>query len=580
MRIRAFLVTAAFALAACSTPAPAPSPGMDMNSGADMTMPGTGMPPMKMAPMPAAYMGQADKPGAPVFTGLSDHHHPISSKNPQTQKFFDQGVDLMFGFNHAEAIRSFREAARLDPNCAICWWGISVALGPNINMNMPPDAVAPAWQSLKMAQSLEGHASPEERDWIEALASRYSDDPKADRGILDEAYAQAMGKLWRDYPDDLDAGVFYAEAMMDTQPWDYWQADGRTPKGHGGEIVSTLESVIARAPNHPGALHLYIHAVEASTTPERAEAAADRLEPLMPDAGHIVHMPSHIYYRVGRYADAARVNELAAQSDERYIASCKAQGYYPIGYYGHNIHFLWTSSEMMGRYGASIDAARRLVKAIGPDVAKINNIGAQTFYPVPVVTLVRFGKWNAVLAEPAPQKNLKLVVAISHYARGFAFANKGDFKHARWERAKLAAMKGDADLLKLDRGMPASQMTELALDLLEGEIARKSGHLDEAVDDFTKARTIELALPYNEPPNWHQPVSHILGAALLQAHRPAEAEAVYRDSLMRYRMDGWALFGLAQALDAQGKKDEAAAARKQFATAWQLADVKLTSSRF
>jgi tetratricopeptide (TPR) repeat protein len=580
MRIRAFLVTAAFALAACSTPAPAPSSGMDMNSSTGTNMPGMGMPPMKMAPMPAAYMGEADKPGAPVFAGLSDHHHPISSPNPQTQKFFDQGVDLMFGFNHAEAIRSFREAARLDPTCAICWWGISVALGPNINMNMPEDAVAPAWQSLKMAQSLEGHASPEERDWIEALTSRYSDDPKADRGILDEAYAQAMGKLWRDHPDDLDAGVFYAEAMMDTQPWDYWEADGKTPKGHGGEIVAVLESIIARAPNHPGALHLYIHAVEASTTPERAEAAADRLEPLMPDAGHIVHMPSHIYYRVGRYADAARVNELAAQSDERYIANCKAQGYYPIGYYGHNIHFLWTSSEMMGRYAASIDAARRLVKAVGPDIAKINNIGAQTFYPVPIVTLLRFGKWNAVLAEPPPRESLKLVVAISHYARAFAFANKGEFKQARAERAQLAAMKGDADLLKLDRAMPATQMTELALDLVDGEIARKSGHLGEAVDDFTKARAIEIALPYNEPPSWHEPVSHILGAALLQAHRPAEAEAVYRDSLMRYRLDGWALFGLAQALDAQGKKQEAAATRKEFATAWQLADVKLSSSRF
>jgi len=581
MRISAFLVTAAFALAACSTPAPAPSSDMDMNSGSGMNMAGTGMPPMKMAPMPAAYMGQADKPGAPVFTGLSDHHHPISSQNPQTQKFFDQGVDLMFGFNHAEAIRSFREAARLDPDCAICWWGISASLGPNINMNMPPDAVAPAWQSLEMARALEPHASIEERAWIEALAARYSSDPMADRPKLDEAYAQAMGKLWHDYPDDLDAGVFYAEAMMDTQPWDYWQADGKTPKGHGGEIVSVLESVIARAPNHPGALHLYIHAVEASTTPERAEAAADRLEPLMPDAGHIVHMPSHIYYRVGRYADAARVNELAAQSDERYIADCKAQGYYPIGYYGHNIHFLWTSSEMMGRYAASIDAARRLVKAIGPDVAKINNIGAQTFYPVPIVTLVRFGKWNAVLAEPLPSQDLKLVVAISHYARGFAFANKGDFKQARAERAKLAAMKGDDGLARLDRaGMPASQMTQLALDLVDGEIARKSGHLDEAINDFTKARAIELALPYNEPPNWHQPVSHLLGAALLQAHRPAEAEAVYRDSLMHYRLDGWALFGLAQALDAQGKTQDAAATRKEFATAWQLADVKLASSRF
>ncbi|HEX3674326.1 MAG TPA: hypothetical protein VHU87_08655 [Rhizomicrobium sp.] len=569
MKIRALvLASAAVVLAACSAPKDEPMSGMG------------GMPPMKMAPMPAAYMGEADKPGAPVFNGLGTLHHAISTKNAQTQKLFDQGIDLMIGFNHAEAIRSFREAARLDPDCAMCWWGVSVALGPNINMNMPKDAVTPAWQALKMAQSLEPHASPEEREWIEALSARYSPDPKADRAKLDEAYAQAMGKLWHDHPEDLDAGVFYAEAMMDTQPWDYWQADNKTPKGHGAEIVSVLESVIARAPNHPGALHLYIHAVEASTTPERAEAAADRLESLMPDAGHVVHMPSHIYYRVGRYADAAHVNELAAQSDERYIANCKAQGYYPVGYYGHNIHFLWTSSEMMGRYAASIDAARRLVKAIGPDATRTNP-GAQLFYFTPVATLLRFGKWDAILAEPLPPDGRALDLAVSLYARGFAFANTGDLKQARDARAKLAALVGGTGLAELDADdVPASRMSEMALDLLDGEIARKSGHLSDAVADFTKARAIEIALPYNEPPDWHQPVSHLLGAALLQAHRPADAEAVYRDSLTRYRIDGWALFGLAQSLDAQGKTAEAAKVRKQFAMAWQLADVKLTSSRF
>lgn len=575
MTLRMLLLTSAVALAACShtTQTATSSSGMDMTGG-------MAMPPMKMAPMPAAYMGQADKPGAPVFTGLGNLHHAISSKNPQTQRFFDQGIDLLIGFNHAEAIRSFREAARLDPDCAMCWWGVSVALGPNINMTMPADAVAPAWQSLEMARALEPHASPEERAWIEALAARYSNDPSADRAKLDEAYAQAMGKLWHDYPDDLDAGVFYAEAMMDTQPWDYWQPDYKTPKGHAAEVISTLESIIARAPNHPGALHLYIHIVEASTTPERAEAAADRLETLMPEAGHIVHMPSHIYYRVGRYADAAHVNELAAKTDEDYIAQCKAQGYYPIGYYGHNIHFLWTSSEMLGRHAVALDAARRLVKAIGPDADKVNP-SAELFYFTPLVTELRFGKWDAVLAEPSPPQNRRLDVAVSLYARGFAFANKGDLHQARTDRMKLAAMKGDAGLAKLDGfPVPASQMAEMSLDLLDGEIARKSGHLGEAIADFTKARDIELALPYTEPPYWHQPVSHLLGAALLAAHRPAEAEAVYRDSLMRYRLDGWAFAGLAQALDAQGKKQEGDAARRDFESAWQLADVKLTTSRF
>ncbi len=535
---------------------------------------------MTMPPMPAAYMGQADKPGAPVFTGLGDHHHPISTRNPRTQALFDQGVDLMFGFNHAEAIRSFREAARLDPDCAMCWWGVAFALGPNINMPMPDDAVAPAWTALARARALEPHADALERGWIEALAQRYAKDPKADRKPLDEAFAQAMGRLWRDHPEDLDAGVFYAEAMMDTQPWDYWQAGGVAPKGHGGEIVAVLEDVIRRAPSHAGALHLYIHAVEASTTPERAEAAADRLATLMPQAGHVVHMPSHIYYRVGRYADAVHANELAARVDEDYIAACKAQGYYPVGYYGHNIHFLWTSSEMEGRYAASIDAARRLVKAVDPVALASILVSAELYAFTPVATLLRFGQWDAVLAEPPPPEALKLDTAVWLQARGFALAAKGDLAGARDVRARLAAVAG-SDLSKLETGgVPAKAMTKLALALLDGEIARASGDLGAAIVSFEYAQTLEHGLAYNEPPYWHQPVAHILGAALLQADRAGEAEAVYRESLKSYRLDGWALYGLAQALDAQGKTAEAAAARRAFDAAWQFADVKLTSSRF
>ncbi|HLK25674.1 MAG TPA: tetratricopeptide repeat protein [Caulobacteraceae bacterium] len=533
-----------------------------------------------MAPMPSVYGGDADKPGAPLFKGLGDHHHPISSHNPQTQLYFDQGVNLLYGFNHAEAIRSFREAARLDPDCAMCWWGMAFALGPNINLPMQDDAVTPAWQALGHARALEPKASPEERDWIEALAVRYSADPKADRHALDEAFAQAMGKLWAAHPDDLDAGVFYAEAMMDTQPWDYWQADGVTPKGHATEIVSVLEGIIKRAPDHPGALHLYIHAVEATTTPERAEAAADRLETLMPGAGHVVHMPSHIYYRVGRYEDAVKVNELAATVDEAYIAACKAQGFYPVGYYGHNIHFLWTSSEMQGRYAAAIGAARRLVKAV--DVA---NLG-ETMAPVelygftPVATLLRFGKWDEVLAEPPPPANLHLDTAIWLYARGYAHANKGDLAAAHADRDKLSQLVS-ADYSKFDAfGIPARQMVDLSQALLDAEIARKSGDIDKAVTLFKAAAVIEHSLNYTEPPYWHQPVSHLLGAALLDAHRPAEAEAIYRESLKTYRVDGWALFGLAQALQAQGEHDEAAKVMADQKRAWAFADVTLTSSRF
>jgi tetratricopeptide (TPR) repeat protein len=535
--------------------------------------------PMAMPAMPGVYGGQADKPGAPVFTGLGVHHFPITTANPETQKFFDQGVRLSFGFNHAEAIRSFREAARLDPACAMCWWGVAYALGSNINLPMPDDAVAPAWAALQRAQALAPTASPRDQAWIAALATRYSPDGKADRAALNAAYAEAMGRLWQAHPEDLDAATFYAEAMMDTQPWNYWAADGVTPHGHGGEIVATLEEVLRRAPEHPGALHLYIHAVEASTTPERAEAAADKLLVLMPEAGHIVHMPSHIYYRVGRYADAARVNEVAATVDERYIAACKAQGFYPAGYYGHNIHFLWTSAEMQGRYRTSIDAARRLVKAVDAEQLAKQLPLAELYALTPVATLVRFGKWNELLAEPPPDKALTLDLAMWTYAQGFAHANTGDLKAAQADRRKLAAL-AKGDFSRFDPfGVPARQMSEIALALLDGEIARTSGDLDGAIAKFRAAAELERGLPYTEPAYWHQPVSHLLGAALMQARRPAEAEAVYKASLTNYRRDGWALSGLAQALQAQGKEPEARAAMQAFTEAWGMADTRLPGSR-
>ncbi len=540
----------------------------------------SGMGPMVMVPMPAIYNGQADKPGAPVFKGLGAHRHPISTKNSKTQMFFDQGVNLMFGFNHAEAIRSFREAARLDPGCAMCWWGVAMALGPNINMPMPADAVAPAWQALGRAQALKDKASPEERAWIDALAARYDADGKSDRHSLDEAFAKAMGALWAAYPDDLDAGTFYAEAMMDTQPWDYWEPDGVTPKGHALEIVSTLERIIKRSPNHPGALHLYIHAVEATTTPERAEAAADRLEQLMPGAGHIVHMPSHIYYRVGRYADAVRVNELAAKVDEDYVAACHAQGYYPIGYYGHNIHFLWSSSEMEGRYAGAIGAARRLVRTVDIPAVAPSTPYAEMYGFTPVVTLLGFGRWDAVLAEPPPAEGLLIDQAVFHYARGVALANKHDLAGARSERAKVQAIE-NGDFSRYDAAnVPAKAIIGLALALLDGDIERNAGDLRAAVGSFEIASDLERKLPYSEPPWWHQPVSHVLGAALLEARDAGQAEAVYRESLKTYRDDGWALYGLAQALTAQGKTAEAAEVRKQFRDAWRMADVRLTASRF
>lgn len=557
--------------------------GMDMSPGATGTSMGGMNMKMTLPPMPAIYAGEADRAGAPVFGDTyGTHHHPISTANRETQKYFDQGVRLLFAFNHAEAIRSFREAARLDPNCAMCWWGVSFSLGSNINLPIQPDAPAPAIAALQMARTLESHASPEEVAWIEALTTRYSADPKADQHAMDEAFAQAMGKVWTQYPSDLDAGTFYAEAMMDTQPWDYWQEDQKTPKGHGAEIVSTLETVLAKEPLHPGALHLYIHAVEASNTPERAEAAADKLEPLMPAAGHIVHMPSHIYFRVGRYEDAVKVNALAATKDEEYIAACRAQGFYPLAYYSHNIHFLWTSSEMLGRYKAAEDAATRVARngAKGaPLAAQLPPV--QSYLLVPVVTDIRFGKWDKALAEARPADDLKLDKAVSLYARGFAYANKRDFKHAAQDRAMLAAMIDKKELAGVDGfGYPGTQMAQLGLALLDGEIARLKGNMDEALKQFRQANDLYNTLPYTEPDYWHQPVSHIYGAALLQAGKPAEAEAVYRDSLKDHRLDGWALFGLAQSLDAQSKHDEANTVRAEFARIWRMADTRLTSSRF
>jgi len=533
---------------------------------------------MILPPVPPIVEQKDDKPGAPLFAGYGDHHHPITTSNPHTQAYFDQGVRMLFAFNHPEAIRSFRAGARLDPHCAMCWWGVAFALGPNINQPMHADAASPAWQAVEMARALEPYASPEEAAWIEAVAARYARNPPPDRTPLDRAFAQAMRGLWESYPQDLDAAVFAAEAMMDTQPWDFWSPDGTKPKGYATDIVSSLEAVIRQEPLHPGALHLYIHAVEGSSTPERAEAAADKLETLMPGAGHIVHMPSHIYFRVGRYADSMAVNLRAANSDEAYAAACRAQGYLPLGYYFHDIDVLRTSAEMAGNYRIAIDAAQRVVQA---EASYPQGLQWDGPLATALLTNLRFGKWDAVLAEPRPDARWKLTIAMWLYAQGFAAANVHDFDHAARDRAELAGMIGkNAFADDFSRRHANLQMAQTGLALLDGEIARVGGHIDDAVADFHNARDLEQALPYGEPPTWHQPVSHLLGAALLAANKPADAETVYRDSLNTYRADGWALFGLAQALDAQGKSDEASHVREAFARAWRLSDVKLASSRF
>src|SRR5690349_4177811 len=398
---------------------------------------------MKMIdPMPAVYMGEADKPGAPLFKGLGTHHHKITTKNKRTQLLFDQGIRLDFGFNHAEAIRSFREAARLDPHCAMCWWGVAFSLGSNINLPMQDDAIKPAWQALQNAVALKRYASKAERDWIDALAVRYSSDPKPDRAKLDAAYADAMGALWKKYPNDLDAGTFYAEAMMDTQPWDYWQSDGVTPKGHAVEIVATLEDIIKRSPNHPGALHLYIHAVEATTTPERAEAPADRLEVLMPGAGHIVHMPSHIYYRVGRYSDSLAANKAASKVDESYFTETGAIGVYPIGYYSHNLHFVLVSAQLLGDTETVLAQADKLDKWLTNEVAAAVPI-AQPIKAAPYFAWAQYGEPDKILAMPEPKEAPPFVNAMWHYARGIARAKMKDTAAARNEAEVIERIRRD-----------------------------------------------------------------------------------------------------------------------------------------
>lgn len=529
--------------------------------------------------MPGIYNGDADRPGAPLFTNLGDHHHPITTSVPETQKYFDQGVRLLFGFNHAEAIRSFREAARLDPKCAMCWWGVAFALGPNINLPMMPDAAEPAWQATQKAVALEANASPVERAYIEALTKRYAENPPADRHPLDEAYASAMREVAHRYPGDLDASVFFAESMMDTQPWDYWQSDGKTPKGHALEIVSTIESVIAKEPAHPGALHLYIHIIEPTSTPEKAEFAADRLAPLMPGAGHIVHMPSHIYYRVGRYSDSDRANESAASADEAYIASCKEQGFYPAAYYVHNIHFLWTSYEMEGRYADALKAARRVVAASPVEVAR-QAAQAQLFFITPMMTQVRFAHWDAALAEPAPDRDLKLATAFWHFGRGIALAHKHQFARVRIERAAVIAALGDKDIAAMDAQVPATALLKLSVAMLDGEIAISAGRARAAIVAFRRAAAMEHELPYTEPPYWHEPVAHQLGDALLRAGRAKEAEAVLRASLTTYRRDGLALIGLERALRMQKRTREANRVHIHVLDDWSRADSTSPSSRF
>jgi len=530
-----------------------------------------------------AESDEASKPAptgelAPRLQNLGKHTFPVSTESRQAQLFINQGVNLAYGFNHAEAGRAFREAARLDPACAMAYWGQALVLGPNINAPMSPEEEPKAYELAQRAVALKSTATPRERAYIDALAERYTG--KADdRPAADRAYADAMGEASRRFPNDLDAATMHAEALMDLRPWNYWMRDG-SPYAGTELIVSTLERVLAKNPDHPGANHYYIHAMEA-TRPEKAEPAADRLLKLMPGAGHMVHMPGHIYQRVGRYADAQSANVAAIEADEDYIAQCRAQGLYPMAYYPHNIHFLWFAATAEGRSQVAIESARKTASKVSDETLdKVPLLAG--FRVTPWYALTRFGKWDEMLAEPAPPDRFIYLTGTWRYARGLAHLGKGQTEEAEKELAELQRIAADPALnYSLFSPNTAAAILSVAPEVLAGEIAARRRQFDAAVAHLDRAVRLEDGLVYTEPSEWHYPARQALGAILLSSERPREAETVYWEDLRRNPDNGWSLFGLARALRAQqGREQEAAAALARFEKAWARADVKLTASRF
>jgi tetratricopeptide (TPR) repeat protein len=515
---------------------------------------------------------------APRLQNVGDHTHPITTQDEMAQKFFNQGLNLTYGFNHREAARAYREVARRDPEAAMAYWGHALVLGPNINMPMSADEEPKAYELVQKAMGLRNKVSQRERDYIEALAARYSGKAE-DRAERDKAYAEAMRKLHEKYPDDLDAATLYAESLMDLRPWNYWTRDGQ-PYPETVEILETVESVLKRNPNHPGAIHYYIHAVELPK-PYLAESGADRLRTLAPGAGHLVHMPSHIYRRVGRYADASESNVNAIAADEDYITQCRAQGIYPLAYYPHNIHFLWDSATMEGRKQVAVEAARKVGSRVTPEMLKEVPI-LRTFKVVPLFAYVRFGLWEEILQEPRPPAEQRYWTGIWHYARGTAFMATGQLEEAAAELESLRMMAADKSMAEVALFSPnnAASVLAIATEALSGELAAKRGYDEKAIAHLHRAVLLQDALVYIEPPDWHYPMRQSLGAVLLEAGRPDEAEVVYWEDLKRTPENGWSLFGLMKALEAQGKSEQAGVIEERFRKAWSRSDVALTASRF
>jgi tetratricopeptide (TPR) repeat protein len=515
---------------------------------------------------------------APRLQNLGSHTFPVSTRNRQAQTFMNQGLNLAYAFNHAEARRAFREAARLDPNLAMAYWGQALVLGPNINALMEPNEEPSAYELVQKAMSLRSRATPRERAYIEALAQRYSGKAE-DRQPRDAAYADAMRSVHERFPNDLDAAMLYVESVMDLRPWGYWQRDG-APHARTDDIVALTERVMARHPKHPGAVHMYIHLMEGTSTPEKAEQAADTLQTLMPAAGHMVHMPAHIYQRIGRYADAIKANQLAVAADEDYISQCRAQGLYPMAYYPHNIHFLWFSATEDGQSRLAIESSRQLASKIDDEMLRSLPLTAG-FRMVQYYALTRFGRWEEMLKQPEPPAFSAVLRSAWHYTRGLAFVATDRLANAEEELKKLEALKTDPSMREaMFSPNLSSAILAPASEVLAGEIAAARGNFDVAIAHLDKAIRLEDSLVYTEPSEFHFPPRLALGAILLEAGRPAEAETVYWEHLRRHRENGWGLFGLMQALRAQNKTADAALTEARFKTAWARADVTLTASRF
>ncbi|AUB37920.1 Tetratricopeptide [Nostoc flagelliforme CCNUN1] len=514
---------------------------------------------------PLHVYAQAIQPYS-LISGVGTIHHPVSTSNPQAQEFFDQGLNLIYAFNHDEAVRSFQHAAKLDPHLALAYWGIALALGPNINLAIDPNRELAAYQAVQQALALSTQASAQERDYITALAKRYSQDPDADLFQLAVDYAKAMGTLVKRYPDDLDAATLYAESLMDLHPWQHWTKDGK-PQPDTEEIVAILESVLKRNPNHTGANHYYIHAVEASLSPERALVSAKILGTLAPTAGHLVHMPSHIYFRVGDYEGAMQANEQAIAQDDIYIKKYQVQGTYAMMYYNHNIHFLMVASSMAGKYKDALQAAETLVAnatAIDPYAPMLEG-----FLGSKMLIQTRFSDWQAILKTPAPDAKLPTTTALWHFAHGMASAATGKLEDAASEsRALLAAKQGISTEATIGFS-PASRILDIALKVLDAKIAREKHDYESAILLLEKAVALEDTLDYVEPPDWYFSTRESLGSVLLAKGDYAQAEKVFRADLEKYPHNGRSLFGLQASLQALSKDKAAQLVKAELETAWK-----------